>query len=121
MAATTPCTSTYQNSLDPSKALASPPGPPLTTHALVPELYAALDSWYILNQARHHSFDVSIFQKLGAAMKVHCAPVRDKMVDAMVTLAMVDGKITEALQACFDCVEVMKLVSCLSKGSTTDG
>jgi hypothetical protein len=111
MAATAPCHSHYQYVIDLEKDVVHTTRPPLTTHQLVPGLYAALDSWHILNQARHHSFDLSIFQKLGAAMKVHCAPVRDKMVDDMVKLAMEDGKITEALQRCFDCVEVMKLVS----------
>jgi hypothetical protein len=50
-----------------------------------------------------------IFVMLGEAMKVHCAPIRDDMVDDMVRTAGSD--VALGLRKCFDCVEVMKLVS----------
>jgi hypothetical protein len=112
MASTTPCTTHYQHPLDPTKSHRHTSRcPPLTTHVLVPGLYAALDPDFILSQVRHGQFNTDLFKKLGAAMKVHCAPIRDRMVDEMVKLATEDGMITEGLQRCFDCVEVMKLVS----------
>ena len=89
------------------------------THALVPELQAALDPDFLTVQVRRGCFGVGLFSLLGDAMKVHCAPVRDAMVDDMVATATgADGKpadVALALRRCFDCVEVMKLVSTLQR------
>lgn len=80
------------------------------THALVPELYNALDPEFVTIQVRRKVFGLGIFHTLGEAMKVHCAPIRDAMVNDMVETAL-SGDVAGGLRKCFDCVEVMKLVS----------
>lgn len=110
MGSTTPCTNHFahsfsRNAVDPHEVTC-----PTVTHALVPELYAALDPDFLTIKVRRGIFGLSLFQVMGEAMKVHCAPVRDNMVDDMVRTAM-SGNVALVLRKCFDCVEVMKLVS----------
>lgn len=106
MASTTPC-ATYYTSRD------SAPGTTAVTHSLVPALFEALDPEFLTVQVRRRNFDIDMFRVIGEAMKVHCAPVRDEMVDDMVATALgSDGRapdVVSALRRCFDCVEVMKL------------
>lgn len=79
-----------------------------------------LDPDLIVQELTHGLFDPSgLFVAIGDALKCHCAPMRDAMVDAMVTMAQLcapgkGGGIFEALRAirmCFELVEIMKLVS----------
>ncbi|GMK57382.1 hypothetical protein CspeluHIS016_0402160 [Cutaneotrichosporon spelunceum] len=114
MASTTPCSSS-QASRDPLVGAATNSGgaSPTVTHSLVPALFAALDPEFLTVQVRRRNFDPGLFRVIGEAMKVHCAPVRDAMVDDMVAIATgSDGRTPDVvlgLRKCFDCVEVMKL------------
>lgn len=113
MASTTPCTSS-QSSRDPlTGSPSSGTSSPTVTHSLVPALFAALDPEFLTVQVRRGNFDPDLFRVIGEAMKVHCAPVRDAMVDDMVAIATGSGGRTPdvvlGLRKCFDCVEVMKL------------
>jgi hypothetical protein len=110
MGSTTPCPNHFAHSFSREALAAHEATCPTVTHALVPELYAALDPEFLTIQVRRGTFSLAIFQMLGEAMKVHCAPVRDAMVDDMVSTAM-SGQVAVALRKCFDCVEIMKLVS----------
>lgn len=112
MASTTPCVNSHA-SRDPLVGASGGPGCPTVTHSLVPALFAALDPEFLTVQVRRGNFDLEIFRVIGEAMKVHCAPVRDSMVDDMVGIATgSDGRTPDVvlgLRKCFDCVEVMKL------------
>jgi hypothetical protein len=113
MGSTTPCTSHFAHSFSREALDAHEVTCPTVTHALVPELYAALDPEFLTIRVRRGVFGLSLFQVMGQAMKVHCAPVRDAMVDDIVRTAM-SGSVAKALRKCFDCVEVMKLVGTLT-------
>ncbi|WWC59066.1 uncharacterized protein I303_101613 [Kwoniella dejecticola CBS 10117] len=108
MGSTTPCPNHFAHSFSKEALEAHEAVCPTVTHALVPELYAALDPEFLTIQARRGVFDLHLFEKLGEAMKVHCAPVRDEMVDDMVRTAL-SGDVARGLRKCFDCAEVMKL------------
>ncbi|KAK4683605.1 hypothetical protein P7C73_g6632, partial [Tremellales sp. Uapishka_1] len=108
MGSTTPCPNHFTHSYSRESIEAHEKVCPTVQHALVPELYAALDPEFLTARVRRGVFGISIFQLLGEAMKVHCAPVRDSMVDEMVRTAM-NGDVALGLRKCFDCVEIMKL------------
>ncbi|WVF70181.1 hypothetical protein IAT40_004969 [Kwoniella sp. CBS 6097] len=108
MGSTTPCPNHFAHSFSREALEAHEAVCPTVTHALVPELYAALDPEFLTLQVRRGVFDLQLFEKLGEAMKVHCAPVRDDMVNDMVRTAM-SGDVSQGLRKCFDCAEVMKL------------
>lgn len=110
MGSTTPCASHFAHSFSREALAAHEATCPTVTHALVPELYSALDPEFITVQVRRKVFSYSLFNILGEAMKVHCAPVRDALVNDMVETAF-RGDIAGSLRKCFDCVEIMKLVS----------
>lgn len=110
MGSTTPCPNHFAHSFSREALAAHEVNCPTITHALVPELYFALDPDFLTCQVRRGVFDLGIFNMLGEAIKVHCAPVRDGMVDTMVQTAL-SGDVALGLRQCFDCVEVMKLVS----------
>ncbi len=114
MGSTTPCTIHFAHSFSKEALDAHELTCPTVTHALVPTLYAALDPEFLTIQVRRGVFSRDLFQTMGEAMKVHCAPVRDGMVDDMVRTAM-SGNVATGLRKCFDCVEVMKLVSQLQE------
>ena len=117
MGSTTPCPSHFAHSFSREALAAHEATCPTVTHALVPELYNALDPAFVTIQVRRKVFGLGIFHTLGEAMKVHCAPIRDAMVNDMVETAMM-GDVAGGLRKCFDCVEVMKLVSCSAQGFT---
>ncbi|KAL7423391.1 Protein SOSEKI 1 [Cryptotrichosporon argae] len=109
MASTTPCVNHFSHAAVSKEAMLQHEATcPTVTHSLVPELFAALDPPFLTNQARRGVLGSSLFVTLGAAMKVHCAPVRDAMVDDMVATAQRLDMVS-ALRKAFDCVEVMKL------------
>ncbi|OCF38891.1 hypothetical protein I317_07340 [Kwoniella heveanensis CBS 569] len=108
MGSTTPCPNHFAHSFSREALEAHEAVCPTVTHALVPELYAALDPEFLTLQVRRGVFDLQLFDKLGEAMKVHCAPVRDEMVDDMVRTAL-SGDVAKGLRKCFDCAEIMKL------------
>ena len=119
MGSTTPCPDHFAHSFSREALEAHEVECPTVTHALVPQLYEALDPEFITRRARRASFEPAVFNMLGEAMKVHCAPIRDGMIDDMVRTAVGDdratGDIVSGLRKCFDCVEVMKLVSRMTK------
>lgn len=48
---------------------------------------------------------------LAGTLKVHCAPMRDEMVDEMVRACEEGGEgVTRGLRMCFEILELMKLV-----------
>ncbi|WVQ76693.1 hypothetical protein IAR50_006367 [Cryptococcus sp. DSM 104548] len=108
MGSTTPCADHFAHSFSREALEAHEKTCPTVTHSLVPHLQSALDPEFLTMQVRRGSFDIELFRILGNAMKVHCAPVRDGLIDRMVETAMA-GRITEGLKMCFDCAEVMKL------------
>ncbi|EIW68564.1 hypothetical protein TREMEDRAFT_63030 [Tremella mesenterica DSM 1558] len=113
MGSTTPCINHFAHSYSQAALEAHEQVCPTVTHALVPELKAALEPDFLTSQVRRGCLGTDLFVLLGNAMKVHCAPVRDLMVDDMVQTAT--GTDTDkpdvplALRICFDCLEVMKL------------
>lgn len=114
MGSTTPCANHFAHSFSREALDAHELTCPTVTHALVPQLYEALDPEFLTRRVRRKAFDLSLFQILGEAMKVHCAPVRDALVDDMVRSATASngkGGVALGLRKCFDCVEIMKLVS----------
>jgi hypothetical protein len=110
MGSTTPCSDHFAHSFSREALEAHERTCPSITHALVPELYHALDPDFLTAQIRRKVLGTGLFRMIGEAMKVHCAPVRDAMVDDMVHTA-VHGEVALGLKKCFDCAEVMKLVS----------
>lgn len=113
MASTTTCVNHYAHPNKEAQALHAQ-SCPTVTHSLVPTLFAALDAEFLTIQVRRGNFDTGIFNVIGEAMKIHCAPVRDAMVNDMVATATGAGgkrkpNVVQGLRKCFDCVEVMKL------------
>ena len=107
MGSTSPCPDASVHAISSG----TPPGHEscnTVTHALIPELCAALDPEFLTAQVRRRVFNTGIFLMLGEAMKVHCAPIRDGMIEEMVKIAT-DGDISQGLRKCFACAEVMKL------------
>ena len=76
----------------------------------------------LIHQELHHElFDPSgLFILIGQTLKSHCAPMRDRTVDAMVEAAKAcapgcGGSKADAVKAvrmCLDLLELMKLASC---------
>lgn len=86
-------------------------------HPMVPHLLSVLDPEHLTLQVRRGADCTAMFELLGEAMKLHCAPVRDSIVDAMIQLAREgcsrrnSDSMAAALAKSFDCLEIMKLVS----------
>lgn len=83
-------------------------------------LRSVFDPDLIEQEIRHDVFDPSgLFQAIGQVLKCHCAPMRDRAVDAMVDVAQScapggSGSKSDAVRAvrmCLDILELMKLVS----------
>lgn len=83
-------------------------------------LRSLFDPELIQQELRHELFDPSgLFTVIGQTLKSHCAPMRDRAVDAMVEAAKAcapgrGGSKVDAVKAvrmCLDILELMKLVS----------
>jgi hypothetical protein len=83
-------------------------------------LRSLFDPELIQQELRHELFDPSgLFTVIGQTLKSHCAPMRDRAVDAMVEAAKAcapgcGGSKADAVKAvrmCLDILELMKLVS----------
>ena len=86
------------------------------------QIRAVLDVPLILQQVRYGVFDpVQLISFLGGMLKLHCAPIRDELVDDVVGLAEESrrtdengkpdlGKAVLAIRRCFDILELMRLV-----------
>ena len=109
MGSTTSCTSHVTHSFSKEALEAHEVSCPTRTHTVVYELNEALDPEFITIQVRRGVLGLGLFKVIGDAMRIHCAPVRDAMIDDMVRSALV-GDAAVALRKCFACVEVMKLV-----------
>jgi hypothetical protein len=79
------------------------------TRDVVWNLLDALNPESIVREIRHGCYDLKLFAEIGDAMKMHCAPIRDVMVDRMVKMSR-DGDLAGALRRCFECAEAMKVV-----------
>lgn len=82
-----------------------------TANNLVQNLLASVDPDHLADQVRHGALGIELFAAIGEAMKHHCAPARDAMVDEMVRLAEA-GHIGLGFQKIFECAEAMKVVRC---------
>jgi hypothetical protein len=124
MGSTTPCPDHFAHSFSPEALREHERTCPTVTHALVPKICTALDGEAIARRARGGTFDPALFVMMADAMKVHCAPIRDAMVDKMLETALGQGTkagVVQGLRECFDCLEAMKLVCCMSvKGDIQD-
>ena len=77
-----------------------------------------LDPELIQQEIYYGVWDASgLFQVLGETLKCHCAPMRDRNIEAMIRTAQpcVDGRnatsLAKAVRMCFDVLEFMKLAS----------
>lgn len=74
------------------------------------QISAVLDEELIAQEVAHGVLDVGALARfLGSTLKMHCAPMRDEAVDRMVA-KVEDGQIAGGLKACFEMLELMKLV-----------
>jgi hypothetical protein len=85
---------------------------------------SVFDPDLIEQELKHELFDPSgLFQMIGNTLKSHCAPMRDRAVEAMVTVAQScapNGRGTKsdavrAVRMCMDILELMKLVRFFSR------
>lgn len=84
------------------------------------QLRSIFDPELIEQEMKHDVFDPSgLFQTIGQVLKSHCAPMRDRAVEAMVDIAQTcapggSGTKVDAVRAirmCLEILELMKLVS----------
>ncbi|KAF8606939.1 Tcp11-domain-containing protein [Ceratobasidium sp. AG-I] len=97
----------------------SRPAHPSRIPALVTELCEVLqsvvhtataDAALIAQELRHGVFDSrGVFKTLGAVLKQHCAPMRDRAVETMVGVAARPGGGVRAVRMCLEILELMKL------------
>ena len=95
-----------QANADPTKPSAPAVNPEraLLTSTLDPEL--------LLQELDHGVLDVhGLFRFLGDSLKGHCAPMRDSLVESMVTIVVDSDEIVRGIRMCFEILEWMKLVS----------
>lgn len=84
------------------------------------QLRSIFDPELIEQEMKHDMFDPSgLFRTIGQVLKSHCAPMRDRTVEAMVDVAQTcapggSGTKADAIRAvrmCLEILELMKLVS----------
>ncbi|KAG8907607.1 hypothetical protein FRB99_003302 [Tulasnella sp. 403] len=95
------------------------PAVPQPSSAHADPLLSSFDPALIQQEIQHGVFDYrSVFAWIGDVMKMHCAPMRDAMVESMVKMvtdpeeskdADAARKPVKALRMCFEILEVMKL------------
>ncbi|CAO1637852.1 unnamed protein product [Parajaminaea phylloscopi] len=72
-------------------------------------LSSALDPALIPQQMAHGVLDaVGLVELLASVLKLHCAPMRDEMIEKMVESAR-RGQVGHGLRMCFEILELMKL------------
>jgi hypothetical protein len=83
-------------------------------------LRSIFDPDLIEQELRHNVFDPSsLFRSIGDTLKSHCAPMRDRAVDAMMAVAEscapggTGGKseVVRTIRTCLETLELMKLAS----------
>lgn len=81
---------------------------------------SVFDPELIEQELKHELFDPSgLFRSIGVTLKSHCAPMRDRAVEAMVEVAQscrpggggTKADAVKAVRMCLDILELMKLVS----------
>jgi hypothetical protein len=86
-------------------------------------LRSVFDPELIQQELKHNLFDPSgLFIVIGQTLKSHCAPMRDRDVDAMVEIAKTcapggggcKADAVRAVRKCLDILELMKLVSSIN-------
>jgi hypothetical protein len=78
-----------------------------THHILIAQ---ALDPLLITQQLQHGLLDIaSLMSFLGSILKLHCAPMRDEVIETMIKTVCVDGEVGMGLRMCFEILELMKL------------
>lgn len=91
-------------------------GPPLVSHSgggLISAdhsvLASTLDPVFISQQLAHGVLDVpDLVSFLASVLQLHCAPMRDEMIDEMVQETK-RGRVGKGLRMCFEVLELMKL------------
>ncbi|KAG0046267.1 hypothetical protein BGZ83_008545 [Gryganskiella cystojenkinii] len=93
-------------------APAAQPGPDGTI-PVNPEralLISTLDPELLIQELDHGVLDVyALFRFLGDSLKGHCAPMRDTLVESMVTIVVDSDEIVRGIRMCFEILEWMKL------------
>ncbi|KAF9436236.1 hypothetical protein BGZ76_004524 [Entomortierella beljakovae] len=73
-------------------------------------LISTLDPELLIQELDHGVLDVhTLFRFLGDSLKVHCAPMRDALVESMVTIVVDSDEIVRGIRMCFEILEWMKL------------
>lgn len=84
-------------------------GPSTTSSSHYASLVSGLDPTLISQQLQHGVLNVSeLVQFVASILKMHCAPMRDEMIEQMVTAAK-RGEVGQCLRMCFEILELMKL------------
>lgn len=78
-----------------------------THHILIAQ---TLDPHLITQQLQHGVLDIaSLMSFLGSILKLHCAPMRDEVIEKMIKTVCNDGEVAIGLRMCFEILELMKL------------
>ncbi|KAG0212344.1 hypothetical protein BGX28_006488 [Mortierella sp. GBA30] len=73
-------------------------------------LMSTLDPDLLLQELDHGVLDVyALFRFLGDSLKGHCAPMRDALVESMVSIVVDSEEIVRGIRMCFEILEWMKL------------
>ncbi|GAA5886847.1 hypothetical protein JCM6882_005910 [Rhodosporidiobolus microsporus] len=100
-----PSTATFGDAYSPCPAS---PLSPTSFNAAREQILDALDPVFLSQQLGRGMLDVAgLAAFLGKTLKMHCAPMRDPLVDAMIKACEAD--VTQGLRACFEILELMKL------------
>ncbi|KAF9572066.1 hypothetical protein EC968_010397 [Mortierella alpina] len=74
------------------------------------QLMSTLDPDLLLQELDHGVLDVyALFRFLGDSLKGHCAPMRDALVESMVSIVVDSEEIVRGIRMCFEILEWMKL------------
>ncbi|KAJ8292784.1 Protein SOK1 [Rhodotorula toruloides] len=93
---------------DTSSLSAAPSSAP--THNAREAVAEVLDPVHLTQQIAHGVADIAALARfLGSTLKMHCAPMRDELVDAMVKVTCEGEGIVKGLRLCFEILELMKL------------
>lgn len=105
-AAPTPAAAPSQDGSKPSQVRAAPQVSPERA-----QLMSTLDPDLLLQELDHGVLDVyALFRFLGDSLKGHCAPMRDALVESMVSIVVDSEEIVRGIRMCFEILEWMKLV-----------
>ncbi|GAA5838793.1 hypothetical protein JCM11251_006740 [Rhodosporidiobolus azoricus] len=100
--------STFGDAQSPCPTSPLSPLSPTSFDAARDQILDALDPVLLAQQLSHGRPDVpGLAAFLGKTLKMHCAPMRDLLVDGMIKACEVD--IAQGLRACFEILELMKL------------